>query len=120
MTPANAKEHGISFSFNEYDDGRIYLKVHVEPEKVKHEIDAVGFAKLVTASYLDQKKTQLIAELGDKFEKDRHGNLAARVMLHRDSLANVKVWIEFGHGDGFIQFDARSFIEEWRANRPKD
>ena len=120
VTPADAHVRGVRLSFHEYEDGRIYAQLHVSPQKVKQEIEAVGFAKLVTASYLDEKKIKLIAELGEKLEKDSKGSLAATVMLHKDTLANVKVWIEFGHGDGYIHFDIRSFINEWRKNQAKD
>ncbi len=120
VTPADAQAKGIRLSFHEYKDGRIYTQLHVAPEKVKPEIKAVGFAKLMSASYLDEKKAKLIAELGEKLEKDSKGNLAARVILHKDTLANVKVWIEFGHGDGYIHFDIHSFINEWRKNQVKD
>ncbi|MDC0087976.1 hypothetical protein OAI07_00380 [Akkermansiaceae bacterium] len=119
ITPADAATKGLRFSFNEYEDGRIYVLVYMDPKESKHEIDAVGFAKLMTASYLDEKKTHLIAEVGDKLEAGKDGKLIGSVMLNKKTLTNVKIWIEFGHGDGFIHLDIESFVKEWNKKTNK-
>ena len=117
ITPSNASERGIRFTFHEHKDGRIRARVFLKPEKVRKQIDTVGFAKLMTASYLDEEQTQLIAELGDKLVKGKSGELTAGVVLHKKTLANAKVWIEFGYGDGFIRLNIQEFVKDWHEKR---
>ena len=123
IKPATAAEKGVRFTFFEYQDGRIRVTTYLDPKPNKSKLDLVKYATVTAAAYLDGDKKKLISEskvrLMPMTTGKLKGILRGDVVLHKDTLDHVKLWIEFGNADGYMHFDIKQFLKQWQA-KPKE